>query len=421
MESINVEILCVGTEILLGNIVNSNSKVISEELHNIGVNVYHHSVVGDNLDRAVEALENGFKHSNVIITTGGLGPTKDDMTKEAVSKYFDAPQVLYEEEKEKLVNFFKNRNIEMPQSNLRQVHFPVGSIALDNPNGTAPGLILEKDGKTVIMLPGPPHEMKPMLANHVIPYLQKRSNKVFYSKTLNFIGIGESALEERLEKLIDAQTNPTIAPYAKIGYPILRVTASSSDLETSMQMVEKTADEIKMLASEHLFGYNEEEPQHAIVRMLSEQNLTISFAESCTGGMVASNIVDVNNSSKVFKESFVTYSNEAKVQRLGVKPSTLESFGAVSRECAIEMAKGVRAVTNSDIGVSITGIAGDSGGTAEKPLGLTYICIDTKDTTFVKEFIFSRKRNDNRRNATINAFNIIIKYLKGYNLNNLNE
>ncbi len=421
MESINVEILCIGTEILLGNIVNSNSKVISEELHNIGVNVYHHSVVGDNLDRAVEALENGFKNSNVIITTGGLGPTKDDMTKEAVSKYFDAPQVLYEEEKEKLVNFFKSRNIEMPLSNLRQVHFPEGSIALDNPNGTAPGLILEKNDKTIIMLPGPPHEMKPMLMNLVIPYLQKRSNKVFFSKTLNFIGIGESALEERLESIIDAQTNPTIAPYAKIGYPILRVTASSEKLDKSMEMVEKTCEEIKSLASEHLFGYNEEEPQHAIVRMLTEKGLTISFAESCTGGMVASNIVDVNNSSTVFKESFVTYSNEAKAQRLGVKQETLENYGAVSKECAIEMAKGVRLVTNSDIGVSITGIAGDTGGTKEKPVGLTYICIDTEDTTFVKEFIFSRKRNDNRRNATINTFNIIIKYLKGYNLKALNE
>ncbi len=419
MKQINAQILCIGTEILLGNIVNSNSMFISNELHNIGVNVYRHAVVGDNMERCLEAFEEGFKHSNVIITTGGLGPTKDDMTKEAVSKYFNAELVLDIAEKEKLQNFFKSRDVEMTENNLRQVHFPVGSTVLKNNNGTAPGLILEKDDKTVIMLPGPPHEMKPMLIESVIPYLQKRSNKIFYSEMVNFIGIGESSLEDKLMDLINSQTNPTIAPYAKIGYPILRVTASSNSLDDSKKLVFDTLEKINSVAKEHIFGYNNEEPQDAIINMLLKTGNTISFAESCTGGMVASTLLDVNNSSKVFNESFITYSNESKIKRLGVKKQTLEDFGAVSKECAIEMAKGVRLVSNADIGISITGIAGDFGATDDKPVGRTYICIDTNDTTFVKEYNFGRKRNDNRRSATICAFNIIIKYLQGFDLNKL--
>ncbi len=419
MNKTNVEILCIGSEILLGNIVNTNAQVIANELHNIGVNVFNQSVVGDNLERCLKALEHGFESSNIIITTGGLGPTKDDMTKEAISSFFNAPQVLYEEEKEKLVNFFKTRNVPMPESNLRQVYFPKGATIIKNDNGTAPGMILEKDNKTIIMLPGPPHEMKPMLLDSVIPYLKSKSNKIFYSKMINFIGIGESALENKLIDLIENQTNPTIAPYAKIGYPLLRITASSSSLEESKKMVDQTCNEIKSIAKEHIFGYNEEEPQDAIVRLLLEQNKTISFAESCTGGMVTSSIVDVNNASKVLKESFITYSNEAKILRLGVLEETLKKYGAVSEQCAIEMAKGLRNTSKADIAVSITGISGDFGGTIEKPIGLTYICISSKDNTFVKEFNFGRTRNNNRRSATINAFNIIIKYLQGYDLNKL--
>lgn len=411
-DKLNVEILCVGTELLLGNIVNSNAQYISEQLHNIGVNVFSHRVVGDNLNRVLDALENGFKHSNVIITTGGLGPTKDDMTKEAVSEFFKEPQVLNEEEKAKLENFFASRNVEMPKSNLRQVHFPNGSKVIVNNNGTAPGLILEKDGNTIIMLPGPPHEMKPMMQETVIPYLQSRSDKIFVSKTLNFIGIGESALEEKIESLIDAQTNPTIAPYAKIGYPILRVTASAKTEKEAFEMVEKTSKDIENKVSEYLFGYNETLPEEAVVELLIKNNLTISLAESCTGGMVASSLINVNNCSKVLNESFITYSNDAKIKYLGVTPDTLDSFGAVSEECAIEMANGVRKNTNSDIGVGITGIAGDFGGTEEKPVGLTYVCISTKDSCIVKKFNFSRKRNDNRRFATINTFNMLITYLK---------
>ncbi len=409
---LNVEILCVGTEILLGNIVNSNSQFISEHLHNIGVNVFNHSVVGDNFDRVLTALENGFKNNNVIITTGGLGPTLDDMTKEAVAKYFKVEQVLYEEEKIKLENSFKKRNMVMTENNLRQVYFPEGSIIIKNDNGTAPGLILEKENKTIIMLPGPPYEMKYMLLETVIPYLKERSGQVFVSKTLNYIGIGESALEDKLLDLIKNQTNPTIAPYAKVGYPIIRVTASSDNETDATNMVEKTCDDLNKIVGQYLFGFNDDKPEDFIVNSLIKNNLTISFAESCTGGMVSSNLINVNGSSSVINESFVTYSNEAKMKRLSVSKETLEREGAVSEQCAIEMANGVRLATNSDIGVSITGIAGDFGGTDEKPVGLTFICLSTKDTCVVKQFNFSKKRNDNRRYATINAFNIIIQYLK---------
>lgn len=412
-KEINVEILCVGTELLLGNIVNSNAQFISEELHNIGINLYFHSVVGDNFSRAVSAIENGFSRCNTIITTGGLGPTKDDMTKEAVAKYFDEPLVLFEKEKEKLISLFKNRNRPLSENNFRQVYFPKSAKIINNNNGTAPGMILEKDGKTLIMLPGPPNEMKPMLLDSVIPFLKTKSNRVFVSKTLNFIGIGESLLETKLSNLIDSQINPTIAPYAKIGYPILRITANSNSKEESQKMIEETSNEIEKIVGDYIFGYDDDTPEYSIVNKLISLNKTISFAESCTGGMLASKIVNINNSSKVFNESFVTYSNESKIKRLGVSKEILENFGDVSEECAKAMACGVRLATNSDIGVSITGIAGDISSDS-KPIGLTYIALSTKDNTIVEEFNYAKKRNSNREIATIDALNIIIKHLKGY-------
>ncbi len=411
----DVELLCVGTEILLGNIVNTNSQTISEELHNIGVNVFYHNVVGDNFDRVLNALEVSFSRSNTIITTGGLGPTKDDMTKEAISIYFDEPLVLFENEKEKLINYFNTRNRVMSENNLRQAYFPKCATIIKNNNGTAPGMILEKDGKTIIMLPGPPHEMLPMLKESVIPYLSARTNKLFVSKTMNFIGIGESALEDKISHLIDRQTNPTIAPYAKLGYPILRVTASGDSVEKCTELVENCCSEIKSLVGEQIFGYNEVTPEEVIVKSLIEKNMTIAFAESCTGGMTVSTLLNINNSSKVLNESFITYSNESKVNRLNVPVSILENHGAVSEECAYHMAIGVRQTSKSDIGISITGIAGDGGGSDTKPVGLVYIGLSTKDSTIVRQFNFSRKRNDNRRWATIGAFEMIIDFLKEIN------
>lgn len=411
--SINVEIMSIGTEILLGNIVNTNSQFISQHLHDIGVNVYHHSVVGDNLDRVISCLENGFINSNVIITTGGLGPTKDDMTKEAVSKYFDEPLVLFPEEEKKLRDFFNKRGITMTENNLRQAYFPKGSQILVNNNGTAPGLILEKNGKTVIMLPGPPNEMTKMFTESVLPYLQKRSNKVFVSKTLNFIGIGESEMESKILDLIKNQENPTIAPYAKFGYPIIRITASGQNKEECENLIKPVEQNILSILGNYFFGTDETTPEEAVVKLLEKQNKTISFAESCTGGKLASTIINVNGSSKVLNESYITYSNEAKKRILGVSDEILEKYGAVSKECAILMAKGVRKISNSDIGVSVTGIAGDYGGTIDKPVGLTYICLSTEFEDKVYKFNFTRERNDNRHFATINALNITIKHLLG--------
>lgn len=410
--NIDVEILCVGTEILLGNIVNSNAKFISENLHNIGVNVFHQSVVGDNFDRVLNSLKEGFTRANVIITTGGLGPTKDDMTKEAVSAYFDAPLILFEEEKEKLENFFSKRNLTMTENNLRQAYFPEGCTILVNNNGTAPGLIMSKNDQTVIMLPGPPKEMQKMFMESVIPYLEKRSNRIFVSKTLNFIGIGESAMEDKILHLIDNQTNPTIAPYAKDFYPIIRITASGTDKDVCNSLIENTEKEILDILGDYLFGYNDDVPEDSVVKMLIEQNKTITFAESCTGGLLCGTLVNVNGSSSVLNESFITYSNEAKEKNLGVSKEILKNYGAVSNKCAIMMSRGALEKTGADIAVSVTGIAGDFS-TSDKPIGLTYICLSTKDTDKVYEFRFSRSRNDNRKNAVMNALNIIIKHLRG--------
>ncbi len=407
----NCEILAIGTELLLGNIVNTNAQFLSEELANIGIDVYRHTVVGDNFHRVITAIEEGFTRADIIITTGGLGPTKDDMTKEAVGKYFNKKLILDEEQKVILENLFKSRGYPLTENNYRQVYFPEGAIIMPNNNGTAPGVIINENGKMLLMFPGPPNELKPMWNESGFKFLQEKSSDVFVSKTLNFLGIGESALEDTIEDIIEAQSNPTVAPYAKDGYVILRITAKGKDKNYCKEIMKPTIEAIKSKVGNFIFGEDECLPQEAVVNSLIKNNKTIAIAESCTGGLVTSTLVEVDGVSQVLIDSVVTYSNESKISRINVSNDIIDKYGAVSQECAKAMAEGIRVTSGANIGVSITGIAGNSGGTEDKPVGLVYIGISTEKETRVYKYNFGGKRNHNRRRATLAVYTLLLKML----------
>ena len=405
------EIISIGTEILLGDILNTNAQFLAKELAELGVGVYHQSVVGDNNERVLEAFNSAFKKCDTIITTGGLGPTKDDLTKELAAKYFNMKMKLREDILCDLKDYFEKNNIEMTENNKKQCYFPEEAIILPNPNGTAPGAIFEKDGKRIILLPGPPREMVPMFKNHVVPYLSKFTNGIIVSKTLRIFGLGESKMEDLVSDLLDNK-NPTVAPYAKNVDVILRITAKGKDEEEAKKLIEPMEKEIRSRLGNNIYGEGEISLEEVVGKMLIDKKMTISTAESCTGGLVASTLINYPGISEVFMEGAVTYSNESKMKRLGVKKETLEKFGAVSEECAREMAEGIAKVANTRIGVSTTGLAGPGGGTLEKPVGLVYIGISIDGETKVKKLNFKANRERVRIKTMMNLLDFIRRELE---------
>ncbi|MGL5648379.1 MAG: competence/damage-inducible protein A [Clostridium sp.] len=401
------ELISIGTEILLGDIVNTNAQYLSRELANIGLDVYYQSVVGDNGERMLKAFKEGLLRSDIIVTTGGLGPTKDDMTKEIACKYFGFELVLHEESMEEIQKYFKKLGKECTKSNEKQAYFPKEAKVLKNDNGTAPGAILEKNGKIIIVLPGPPSEMKPMFDNYVKPYLEKLTGYTIISEVVKVYGIGESSLENIVQDLINNGTNPTIAPYAKEGEALLRVTAKAKSAEEGKRIIEPVIEEIRKRIGDNLYNLGEEGLNLVVGKLLVEKGLTIGTAESCTGGLLGGTLIDYPGISEVFLEGAITYSNEAKMRTLGVKEETLAKIGAVSPETAIEMAEGIRNRCNSSIGVSTTGIAGPGGGTEEKPVGLVYIAVATESGAVVSKNIFNGDRNSVRRKACLKALDMI--------------
>lgn len=408
----NAEIIAVGTEILLGDIVNTNAQYLSRELANIGINVYSQSVVGDNEERILESFKRAFESSDIIITTGGLGPTPDDLTKEIASKYFNKELVLHEESYEDLKKYFDKNGMELVGSNKKQVYFPKDAIILKNDYGTAPGAIIEGEGgKKIIVLPGPPREMKPMFDNYVVPYLKEYTDGVLVSKVLRLFGIGESRMAELVQDLIEKQTNPTVAPYAKEIDVILRITAKGKDIKEATELIVPVEKEIRSRLEEYIYGEGETTLEEVVGDILVNKKITIATAESCTGGMVASRLINYPGISESFLEGAVTYSNEAKMKRLGVKKETLDIYGAVSEETAREMAEGISKVSGADLGVSTTGIAGPGGGTEDKPVGLVYVGVYYKGICTVKKFNFQGDRSRVRIRTTMNALDLIRKVI----------
>jgi len=407
------EILAVGTELLMGQIVNTNAQYITKRLNDLGVNVYYHSVVGDNPIRLKECLKLALNRCDVVITTGGLGPTRDDITKETIAEIMGLKLVRHEETFRNIKCFFERVDRRMMVNNEKQADIPEGCIIIPNHNGTAPGCIIEKDGKTVIMLPGPPKEMIPMFEETVSPYFEKKTGQVIGSRMLKVFGIGESEMEMKILDLVENQSNPTIAPYVNMGEVVIRVTARSKNYDEAMKMIEPVIEKIKERLGSNLYACNGETLEEIVVQLLIERNISISTAESCTGGMLASKLVNVPGVSKVFTNGFITYSNQSKTDILGVSPDTINKFGAVSKETAVEMVKGLIKKTNTRAGIAITGIAGPDGGTPEKPVGTVWIAVMLDGEIEAAIFKQNGDRERVRHMACLNALNMLRKKILG--------
>jgi len=387
-------ILSVGTEILFGQIVNTNTVYLSQQMNMLGFDVMYHYTVGDNPKRVEEMIDLAFQDCDLILTTGGLGPTQDDLTKEVACKALDDTLVMMDDVLEEITKYFKTLGREMTENNKKQAIMPSRATVFHNDAGTAPGFALEKDGKYIICMPGPPREMKRMFQKSVVPFLQSMIDGALYYRQIRFFGIGESMLETQLLDLIDNQTDPTLATYAKEGECSLRIASKRATEEEAEHAVDEMLEKVKERVGHYIYSCDDEELAQVVADRLMEQGLTLSSAESCTGGMFASTMTDIPGISQCFDRGLVTYSNQAKMEELGVSAGTLEQFGAVSEETALEMVEGLKRVSGSDVCISVTGIAGPGGGSEEKPVGLVYIGFSYGDKKICKKI---QMRNVNRR------------------------
>ncbi|MBR2477036.1 MAG: competence/damage-inducible protein A [Clostridia bacterium] len=409
----NAELLSVGTELLLGEILNTNAQYLSTELAKLGISVYYQTTVGDNPTRLTEAVRIALDRSDMVILTGGLGPTADDLTKETVAEYFGLKLVRDERSEQRINDYFARIQAKTVPSNYKQADMPEGCIILDNNNGTAPGGIIEKDGKIAVFLPGPPFEMKAMYEESVYPFLRARCDGQLYSREIQTFGIGESRLEDMLMPIMKNQTDPTIAPYAKESGVMLRLTTMAHTKEEADEKFNPVEEKIKELAGDIIFGYGEEQLQDAVYKLLKEKNLKIATAESCTGGMLGEFLTSVPGISDYYEMGAVTYSNDVKEKLLGVSHDTLVKYGAVSEFTAKEMAKGILENSGADIGIGITGIAGPGGGTQEKPVGLVYVGLaDSKGNVIHKELHLAGSRERIRRITVKHALNTARLHIK---------
>ena len=372
------EILCVGTELLLGDIVNTNAAYIARELARIGIDLYHQTVVGDNPERLKRALNDAFDRADLVVTTGGLGPTFDDVTKETVAAYFGKKMVRNQEAMDRIASYYEKRGIELTDNTKKQADLPEGCIVFQNNHGTAPGLAMEGKGKVVIMLPGPPSEMIPMFDNSAVPYLMQYSGKTIVSSTIHFFGIGESLLESRMHEYMLAHSNPSVAPYAKDGEVQVRVTASAHTKEEAEAMIQPVVEEICRDYGKYLYGVDIGTMQNALVQELRKKGLTIAVAEGCSGGNVVKRITEVPGSDQVFEMGVVTNTVRAREKLAGVRAETMAKYGVYSEETAREMAEGIRNRSGADIGIAITGRTGLESDTVGEDLGLVYVAVDSE-------------------------------------------
>lgn len=379
------EIISIGTELLLGQITNTNARFLSERLNDLGLHVYFHTVVGDNPDRLRSQLEISTSRSDVLIFTGGLGPTKDDLTKECIARFLGRELELNQAAMEQIKQFFQSRKTRMTANNQRQAMVIKGCRLFPNENGLAPGMAVAEKGKHFLLFPGPPSELQPMFEKYGTAYLQKLNpnRQVVYSKVMRFCGIGESSLEMELQDLIDGQTNPTIAPLAKEGEVTLRMTSLSASKEAAEENMRDLIEEIKRRVGEYVYGWDDDELPSVLVRLLQENGMTISVAESCTGGLLSHYITGVSGASAVFPGGTVCYATRIK-QLLGLGTDVIEQDGVVSGRCARELAVNIRRQFGTDVGLGITGVAGPTPQEG-KPIGLVYIGIALGQQTIVKE------------------------------------
>lgn len=405
-------ILSVGTELLFGQITNTNTVFLSQQLNLLGFDVMYHHTVGDNPKRLAEMIDMIFEDCDLILATGGLGPTQDDLTKEIVCRAMGDELVLHQETMDKLEAYFKKQKRTMTENNRKQAYMPSRAVVFDNDAGTAPGFGLEKDGKVIICMPGPPREMTRMFERRVLPYLEKWSESTIYYRMIRTFGIGESMLETKLLPLIDGQTDPTLATYAKEGECCLRIASKRKTKEEAKQAVDAMLDKVKEQIGEFIYSCDDENLVDVVAKKLIAKGLSLSSAESCTGGMFAAAMTGIAGISDVFDRSLVTYSNQAKMDELGVKKETLKAHGAVSEQTAREMAEGLFRASGSDVCVSVTGIAGPGGGSPEKPVGLVYIgAVYQGKTVCRKVQMRNVNRNWNRNYAVLSMLDLIDKLI----------
>lgn len=398
------EIITVGSEILLGDIVDTNSEYITRQLVELGINCYYHTAVGDNEERLTDTIKRALNRSDIIFLSGGLGPTYDDMTKEVVAKILNLELEFDQVSYDRIVDIFGKSNRVLTPNNRKQALVPKGAKILTNYRGTAPGILIEKDNKIIVLLPGPPSEMYDMFEKSVKPYFMKMTGKTIISHRVYLFDIGESLVEDILEKEMKSLSNPTIAPYSGNNGIYLRITASANSVEEAESLMKPLIDKVCHIFKDNVYSVDGPTLEAAVIKKLTENNLKLSSAESCTGGLLGKRLTDIPGSSKVYDMGLVTYSDAVKHKLLNVKLETLSNYGAVSEETAIEMAGNLLELSDSDVSVAITGIAGPTGATKTKPVGLVYVCVKYKERTLVKTLNLSRNySNDRERIRSLSA------------------
>ena len=412
----NAEILSVGTEILLGHTTNTDARDISLMLSEIGINVKYHTVVGDNPERLADCIEIAKSRADIIISTGGLGPTCDDLTKVILAKSFGLELQMNEDEKSCLYDYLTNKGYskEMTENNLQQAMLPAGCTVFHNDCGTAPGCAFEKDGKIVVMIPGPPKECNAMFRTSAIPYLRSLSDEKIISHSVRVFGMSESAMDQLFRDEMNSMTNPTMAPYAKEGDCLLQITAKAKSVEEAEEMMKPVIDHVCDVLGDIVFGIDVDCVEERVFQLLKEKNMSFSAAESCTGGELAKRFTDIPGASEFFLGGVTTYTNGAKAKLLGIDPALIEEKGAVSYEVAKLMAENVREKLGSDMGVGVTGLAGPDGDGAHE-VGTVFVSLATKDGTFVRELHVGNRRTRSyiRRVSGNYIFDMMRRYITG--------
>ena len=406
----NAEILNVGTELLLGTTVNTDARDISLALSEIGINVYWHTVVGDNPARLTECLYRAKDRADLIITTGGLGPTCDDLTKQILSRFFERPLYFDEECADEIREYFSSRGRPCTENNMQQAWLPEGCTVFHNSTGTAPGCTFEQDGVRVVMLPGPPLECGTMLRAQVLPFLRSLSDETIRSHILRMFGIGESAMEAKLRDLMDG-ANPTVAPYSREGECMVRVTAQAESEERCEELMAETIECIRERMRDYIYGTDCDSLEECVKALLEEKELSLASAESCTGGLLAKRYTDLSGASATFRGGVNVYTEDSKIKLLGIDPKTIEENGVVSAAVAGQMAKRIRRILGADLGVGITGWAGPDG----DDVGLVYVALACKGESFIRRLNLGRTapRSRIRTLAANHAFDMIRRYLTG--------
>lgn len=408
------EIISVGTELLLGNVANTDARDISEKLSELGIDVFYHTVVGDNPERLAQAVEIAKSRANIIITTGGLGPTCDDLTKQVLASSFGLELRFDEVEAERIKSYFSNRlhGSVMTENNLQQALLPEGCTVFHNALGTAPGCAFESEGTRVIMLPGPPVECNAMFKNCAMPYLQALSDEVIVSHSIRVFGEGESAVEAKLRDMMNELKNPTLAPYAKEGEVMLRVTAKAKTKQEAEEMMSPVLEKVMSILGDIVYGVDVNSLEERVYEQMLSRDLKLAVAESCTGGLLAKRITDISGASKVFSGGAVVYSGESKIKMLNVDPAVIEEKGAVSYEVAGIMAKNIRELLNADIGIGITGYAGpESDGKLD--VGAVFVALATHDELFIRDLHLGFGRDRIRTMSVNYGLDMLRRHLMG--------